>query len=375
MALAGCCHNPLPRRNLRNLRVSPGVTKYLQNGYFAGKRLQRVQRLFKTLHRDDPQVSCIAARSCCVFPSRDEEHVGSGRPDAVGLLLDASHRADGAVELDLAGRRDPVAAVDVVPELLEDLQREREAGRRAADVAEVDADVQRQLDPRVLRDADADDRALLRRPERRPCSCVRSSVLPSRRSRSRTSSPGSIVAVAFRSCATVSALRPSTATITSPLSSAFAAGTSTATDSTRTPRGVAPDVEACGAHRDRGRDLLGPVHLHACFGDPLAERLAGRGHRVRRNERRAVRAQEREDPLEPAHLPHGDVDVVDASGAAGIGLALDLDLRGDRVGAVRDEEVVARRKRRHQEDDGGEQDDAGEGEPAGRRRIFTGARA
>ena len=37
----------------------------------------------------------------------------------------------------------------------------------------------------------------------------------------------------------MSALRPSTATITSPLSSAFAAGTSTATASTRTPRGSA----------------------------------------------------------------------------------------------------------------------------------------
>ena len=46
-----------------------------------------------------------------------------------------------AVELDLARRGDVVAAVDVVPELLVDLERERQAGGRPADAAEVDLDL------------------------------------------------------------------------------------------------------------------------------------------------------------------------------------------------------------------------------------------
>ena len=63
-----------------------------------------------------------------------------------------------AVERERAGRRDPAAVGDVASELARDLEREREPGRRAADATEVDVDVERQLDLRVLVDEDADDR-------------------------------------------------------------------------------------------------------------------------------------------------------------------------------------------------------------------------
>ena len=60
----------------------------------------------------------------------------------------------------------PVAAtsqtpVDVPAQLLDDVERECEPGRRAADAAEVDLDVERQLDVRGLLDLDADERPAL----------------------------------------------------------------------------------------------------------------------------------------------------------------------------------------------------------------------
>ena len=52
------------------------------------------------------------------------------------------------------------SAVDVAAELVEDVEREREPRRRAADVAGLDADVDGQLDLGALLDADADDGAV-----------------------------------------------------------------------------------------------------------------------------------------------------------------------------------------------------------------------
>ena len=65
-----------------------------------------------------------------------------------------------AVELDLAGRRDLVAVVDVAAAPLEQLECERQAGRRASDLSEVEADVEREVDVEGLDRQDADDRAL-----------------------------------------------------------------------------------------------------------------------------------------------------------------------------------------------------------------------
>ena len=171
------------------------------------------------------------------YPQPDEEDVGLRLPDPDRLLLRAADRADGAVELE-PRRGDDVTAIDIAPELLEDVQREREARRWAADVAEVDVDVNRQLDPRVLADPDPDEgpsgicwirdvRTVTRR------------GLPSRRIVRPTTWPGRRLATAARSSAGVRTGRPSTATITSCGSSTVAAGASGATPSTRTPRGTA----------------------------------------------------------------------------------------------------------------------------------------
>ena len=62
----------------------------------------------------------------------------------------------GSVEREGAGRGDPAAVGHVATELPGDLERERKPGRRAADAAEVDVDVDRQFDLRVLVDEDAD---------------------------------------------------------------------------------------------------------------------------------------------------------------------------------------------------------------------------
>ena len=101
---------------------------------------QCLQRLLKTLHRDDAQPVRVLAGLARVLPRRDEEGIHTRLARADRLLLDAADRADPAVEEDLAGRGDLVAAVDVAAELLQHVEREGEPGRRAADAAGVDRD-------------------------------------------------------------------------------------------------------------------------------------------------------------------------------------------------------------------------------------------
>ena len=112
------------------------------------------------MHRDDPDTMGEATGLGGVFPSGDEEVPDSRAANADGLLLDAADRRHGTVELDLPRGGDPPTVVDVPAELLEHVEREREPGRRSADVARVDLDVERQLDRRGLVDEDADDRSI-----------------------------------------------------------------------------------------------------------------------------------------------------------------------------------------------------------------------
>src|SRR5438067_13674204 len=76
------------------------------------------------------------------------------------LLLDPTDRADFPVWEDLAGRRDLVPVDDVPAQLLEDVEREGEAGGGAADAARVDPDCDRQMDVDRGLDEDADDGTL-----------------------------------------------------------------------------------------------------------------------------------------------------------------------------------------------------------------------
>ena len=93
---------------------------------------------------------------------RDEEVVEPGLAHRGHLLRQAADRADVAVELDRPGHRDVRPAEQVaVGELVDQREREREAGARTADLAGVDLDLERQLDrSRVERD-EADDRSLV----------------------------------------------------------------------------------------------------------------------------------------------------------------------------------------------------------------------
>src|SRR2546421_8477308 len=97
-----------------------------------------MQRLSKTLHSNDPDRSSVLAGDFRVIPSRHKEDVHASAADPDRFLLGAADRDHGAVGLELAGRRDPVAAVDAMAELLENVESEREPGRGAADRPRVD---------------------------------------------------------------------------------------------------------------------------------------------------------------------------------------------------------------------------------------------
>ena len=87
---------------------------------------------------------CAFARAPCdVRADRNQEeiHMRSTSPDR--LLLDTSDREHGTVERELARRGHAAAMGHVAAELACDLESERETGRRPADLAEVDAHVER----------------------------------------------------------------------------------------------------------------------------------------------------------------------------------------------------------------------------------------
>src|SRR5579884_4359705 len=71
------------------------------------ERCQCVQRLLKTLHRDDPEAVRVLPRVAGVLPRGDEEGVHTRLARADRLLLDAADRAHLPVEEDLARGRDP----------------------------------------------------------------------------------------------------------------------------------------------------------------------------------------------------------------------------------------------------------------------------
>ena len=74
--------------------------------------------------------------------------------------------------------------------------------------------------------------------------------------------------------------RPAAATITSPLSSDLRRGDVDGHGLDEHAARRRLDVEAGGAERHGGGDLLGAVHLRARLGDPLLEGLPGRGDRL-----------------------------------------------------------------------------------------------
>jgi hypothetical protein len=88
----------------------------------------------------------VALRVLGVVPiDRDEEDVHMRLSRSDRLLLDSADSCHRSVELDLAGRCDLVAAIDVASSLLEQLESERQPGRGPADLAQVELDRERQL--------------------------------------------------------------------------------------------------------------------------------------------------------------------------------------------------------------------------------------
>ena len=160
-----------------------------------------------------PCAYCARPGVVPILRHEEDVDIRLARPDR--LLLDAADPADAAVELDLAGGSDLVAVVDVPSELLEQLEREREACGRPADVAEVEPDREREADVESLRGQDSDrgrfgsDASLVVLTE------IVSSFAP-RRTPSVTTSPGTCFASTTRRSPLVRSFFPSAETITSP---------------------------------------------------------------------------------------------------------------------------------------------------------------
>src|SRR5262249_52250342 len=123
-------------------------------------RCQLPQRLLKTVNRDDGQPVRVLAGSARIRADRHEEEIHMGAARADRLLPDPPDGEDRAVEGELARRRDPTAVRDVAAELARYLEGEGKTGGRTADLAEVDAHVDRKPYPCVLVDEYPDDRPL-----------------------------------------------------------------------------------------------------------------------------------------------------------------------------------------------------------------------
>src|SRR3954451_8356555 len=117
----------LPKRKTCTFRQVPNGRNLLFSSR-STKCRQGAQRLWKILHSDDLQPVCVAPGLLGVLPSGHQKCVHMRFARADRLLLDAADRPDRAVREDLARRGDLVAAHDVPPELLEDVEREREPG-------------------------------------------------------------------------------------------------------------------------------------------------------------------------------------------------------------------------------------------------------
>ena len=157
-------------------------------------------------------------RRGCVFPSRHEEHVGAGRPDAVRLLLDAPDRADAcrrarsprsprlgsprSTSFRAPGRP---AARTGAPRT----GRRRRRGRCSTSSGSSILASCETLMPMIARFSSSGAATVL---------TVRSSCFPSRRSRRLTSSPGMTRPTALPELRDGEHRASATSTITSPLS-------------------------------------------------------------------------------------------------------------------------------------------------------------
>ena len=297
-----------------------------------------------------------------VLPSRDEEHVGPGPLRADHLLRDASDRKHVAVELDLPGRRHLVPAVDRSAQLFDDVEREREPCRGPADAAEVDLDVDRQLDVGGLLDLDADDRAAALR-----------------RARDRPDLDGSrLVTAAHLELHRLSRLvQADQATEVVGRPDRLAVDRHDHVRGRELSRGwrvvghrdhegafrLGLDVVAELAQRNRGGDLLGTVHLPQVLLPTLAVVRPRWHERLLGDETRALGPRRRDELLQQRRLPEDDVDVVDPARRVRL-LSRDLDLVRQRLRRVGEDEVAVRRQHPERAEDKCAKRQPGGDEPA-----------
>ena len=130
---------------------------------------ERLERLFERAHRHDLEIVATGSRATPL--GRDlaphPERLGTRNTSTpVCATADAFCRrppigADGPVEVDRAGHGDLAPASELaLGQLVDQRQRECQAGRRTADRAGVDVELERQLDPPCVERVEPDDRAL-----------------------------------------------------------------------------------------------------------------------------------------------------------------------------------------------------------------------
>src|SRR5215470_6066100 len=103
------------------------------------KGTQRGYRAAQGADLNDAQPARHRPRCVLAVTGRREENGGARGASGCHLLLDPAYRQDGAVGLNLPGSRDELAASQIRRgDLVDDREREHQAGARAADLADVD---------------------------------------------------------------------------------------------------------------------------------------------------------------------------------------------------------------------------------------------
>src|SRR6266508_5624300 len=297
------------------------------------------QRLAKGRDREDFEPVRVAPGVLRISVG-DEEEVGVGVSRRERLLLDAPDLPDPSIEVERAGYDDAAIFVQILAELVDDVQREGQAGGGATDRPGVELDREREVDRRRLFDLNADDG---------PLGLVRIRLRGE-------------ADLSHATCAT-NAEGDCLAGVDSAHRLAEILGRLDGLPLDRDDHIADLELPVCGrirvdrrhldavrldvhlvpqvAEGDGGGDLLRLGHLVATLLQPLGLADSDRVDLLRRHERCAL-VQLREDALEKARLADEDVDHVDTALFLYLFLAGHLDERVDGARGIGKEDVLVR---------------------------------